>query len=42
VHAGEVLGIAGLMGAGRTEIARAIFGLDSFDSGEIILKGKKT
>ena len=41
VHAGEVLGIAGLMGAGRTEIARAIFGLDSFDSGEIILKGKK-
>ena len=41
VHAGEVLGIAGLMGAGRTEIARAIFGLDSFDGGEIILKGKK-
>jgi inositol transport system ATP-binding protein len=40
VHAGEVLGIAGLMGAGRTEIARAIFGLDSFDSGEILLKGK--
>jgi inositol transport system ATP-binding protein len=41
VHAGEVLGIAGLMGAGRTEIAKAIYGLDSFDSGEIILKGKK-
>jgi inositol transport system ATP-binding protein len=41
VHAGEVLGIAGLMGAGRTEIARAIYGLDSFDSGEILLKGKK-
>lgn len=41
VHAGEVLGIAGLMGAGRTEIARAIFGLDSFESGEIMLKGKK-
>ncbi|MFZ4102706.1 MAG: ATP-binding cassette domain-containing protein, partial [Sphingobacterium thalpophilum] len=40
VYAGEVLGIAGLMGAGRTEIARAIFGLDSFDSGEILLKGK--
>jgi len=40
VHAGEVLGIAGLMGAGRTEIARAIFGLDSFDSGQILLKGK--
>jgi inositol transport system ATP-binding protein len=41
VHAGEVLGIAGLMGAGRTEIARAIFGLDKFDSGEITLKGNK-
>jgi len=41
VHSGEVLGIAGLMGAGRTEIARAIYGLDNFDSGEIRLKGKK-
>lgn len=41
VHAGEVLGIAGLMGAGRTEIARAIFGLDRYDSGEIILNGRK-
>lgn len=41
VHAGEVLGIAGLMGAGRTEIARAIFGLDKYDSGKIILKGNK-
>ncbi|MFC5411089.1 sugar ABC transporter ATP-binding protein [Larkinella bovis] len=40
VHAGEVLGLAGLMGAGRTEIARAIFGLDPFDEGEIYLKGK--
>jgi inositol transport system ATP-binding protein len=41
VRAGEVLGIAGLMGAGRTEIARAIFGLDSYDSGTIRIKGKK-
>lgn len=41
VRAGEVLGIAGLMGAGRTEIARAIFGLDSYDSGTIFIKGKK-
>ncbi len=40
VHAGEVFGIAGLMGAGRTEIARSIFGLDSIDGGDIILKGK--
>jgi len=42
VHAGEVLGIAGLMGAGRTEIARAIFGLDSYDSGKVFIKGKQT
>jgi inositol transport system ATP-binding protein len=41
VHSGEVLGIAGLMGAGRTEVARAICGLDTFESGEIYLKGKK-
>ncbi len=41
VHAGEVLGIAGLMGAGRTEIARAIFGLDRIGRGEIRIKGKK-
>lgn len=38
---GEVLGIAGLMGAGRTEIMRAVFGLDSKDSGEIYIDGKK-
>ncbi|AUD05719.1 sugar ABC transporter ATP-binding protein [Spirosoma pollinicola] len=42
VHAGEVLGLAGLMGAGRTEIARAIFGLDRLTSGEIYLNGQKT
>ena len=41
VHAGEVLGIAGLMGAGRTEIARAIFGLDRLSSGDIHIKGRK-
>ncbi len=41
VYAGEVLGIAGLMGAGRTEIVRAIYGLDKYDSGEITLKGNK-
>jgi ABC-type sugar transport system ATPase subunit len=38
---GEILGIAGLVGAGRSEIARAIFGEDPFDEGEIILEGKK-
>ncbi len=40
VRKGEVLGIAGLVGAGRTELARAIFGADPIDSGEIILDGK--
>lgn len=39
VHAGEVLGFAGLMGAGRTEIARVLYGLDTLNSGEIRLNG---
>lgn len=38
---GEILGFAGLMGAGRTEVARAIFGADKYDSGEIIINGQK-
>ncbi|MEG1964309.1 MAG: sugar ABC transporter ATP-binding protein [Clostridia bacterium] len=38
---GEILGFAGLMGAGRTEVARAIFGADKFESGEIFLNGEK-
>lgn len=38
---GEILGFAGLMGAGRTEVARAIFGADPIDSGEIYVRGKK-
>ena len=37
---GEVLGLAGLMGSGRTELARAIFGIDPLQSGELILRGK--
>ena len=41
VRKGEILGFAGLMGAGRTEVARAIFGADKIDSGEIIVKGSK-
>jgi ribose transport system ATP-binding protein len=40
VREGEVLGLSGLMGAGRTELARCIFGLDEYDSGEIIIDGK--
>lgn len=38
---GEILGFAGLMGAGRTEVARAIFGADPIDSGEIYVMGQK-
>ena len=40
VYEGEILGIAGLMGAGRTETTRAIFGVDPKDGGEIILDDK--
>jgi len=40
VRKGEVLGLSGLMGAGRTEVARAIFGLDRYDSGEIYFHGQ--
>lgn len=38
---GEILGFAGLMGAGRTEVARAIFGADPIDSGEIYIHGQE-
>jgi ribose transport system ATP-binding protein len=38
---GEILGFAGLVGAGRTEVARAIFGADRIDSGEILVNGKQ-
>lgn len=40
VHAGEILGMAGLVGAGRSEVMRALVGYDKLDSGEIILEGK--
>jgi ribose transport system ATP-binding protein len=40
VHAGEIAGFYGLVGAGKTELARAIFGADQYE-GEIIFKGKK-
>ncbi len=40
LYAGEIVGLAGLMGAGRTEITRAIFGVDPKESGEILLEGK--
>ncbi|MFP4502919.1 MAG: sugar ABC transporter ATP-binding protein [Candidatus Hydrogenedentota bacterium] len=41
VHRGEIVGITGLVGAGRTEVARAIFGADKLDAGKIFLEGKE-
>ncbi len=41
LHKGEVLGFSGLMGAGRTETMRALFGADPVDSGDIYVNGKK-
>jgi len=38
---GEIVGFAGLMGAGRTELARAVFGADPIDSGEIFVEGRR-
>jgi ribose transport system ATP-binding protein len=40
VRRGEILGFAGLMGAGRTEVARAVFGADPLESGEVRVNGK--
>ena len=41
LHKGEILGFSGLMGAGRTETARALFGADPVDSGDIYINGQK-
>ena len=41
VHAGEILGFSGLVGSGRSETMRAIFGLDKLDAGKIYLEGKE-
>lgn len=40
VYPGEIVGLAGLMGSGRTELARALFGIDRIDAGEIRLRGQ--
>ena len=42
VREGEIIGFSGLMGAGRTEVMRCLFGLDPYQSGEILIKNKKT
>jgi len=40
LHAGEIVGLAGIVGAGRTELARAIFGIDKIDGGQIFVDGQ--
>jgi simple sugar transport system ATP-binding protein len=42
LHAGEILGITGLIGSGRTELALALFGISPADSGEIFVEGRRT
>jgi len=41
VHAGEIVGLAGLMGSGRTELARALFGIDKTSAGTVDLRGRR-
>jgi ABC-type sugar transport system ATPase subunit len=41
VRSGEILGLAGLVGAGRSEVMRAVIGFDHFDSGEVYLEGRR-
>jgi len=41
LHKGEVLGIAGLLGSGRSELLRAIFGVDRYEKGEVVVNGKR-
>jgi ABC-type sugar transport system ATPase subunit len=41
VRAGEIVTLAGLVGAGRTELASCIFGIDSYESGEVLVEGKR-
>lgn len=41
IHQGEVIGLSGLLGSGRSELARSIYGADKADSGELKMKGKR-
>lgn len=41
VHAGEIVSLAGLVGAGRTELVSCVFGIDNYDSGEVLMDGER-
>jgi len=41
VRHGEIVGLAGLVGAGRSEVARAVFGIDRRDAGEVVVEGRR-
>ena len=41
VRSGEIVALAGLVGAGRSEVIRAIFGIDRYDAGEVLVEGKR-
>jgi rhamnose transport system ATP-binding protein len=41
VHSGEIVALAGLVGAGRSEVIRAVFGVDHYDAGEVLVEGRR-
>ncbi len=41
VRAGEIVALAGLVGSGRSEVARAVFGIDRYDAGRVVMRGRR-
>ena len=41
MRAGEIVALAGLVGSGRSEVARAIFGIDRYDAGTVTVRGRE-